>query len=356
MASLVKRVLLALVIITVAVISGLFLYTNDRTYYNKPEELGNSAGNIYNGGLFCQQDDTIYFNYISDDGGLYSMNAVCENIKKITDKKAVYINADRHYLYYVLASSTLENKKASIMRFSNSGIYRISQNGSGLKVITGDPSAFLILKGDFLFSQRYNVKEGLTLYQNKIDGEEGRLLYKEAAVPAVVMDDFLYFVDKSKDNSISHTNLSSYTTRTALKGSYQFPIYMGDYIYYIDLNDHNYLYRMNKDGSDPTLLVNKPCSTYNITNSGKYLYYQISGTSKDRISRMNLENMKSETIKKGDYKQIHVTDNYVFFTDSKNKQIYKILAEGTTKASTFDFVLGATPTPAASKTRITSNP
>lgn len=346
MLSSIKRVLLALIIITAAAVTGLYLYTKDRTYYNNEGETGSTAGNIYNGGLFCQQDSTIYFNPVSEGGGLFSMNSLCENVKKLSDRPAVYINADKHYLYFVLANSTKENKKSSLMPFSNSGVYRLNQNGTGLMVLTGDPSSYLLLKGDYLYSQRYNVAEGVTLYQNKIDGEEERLLYKKSVIPADIHDDSIFFTDKSKKYSIAVTNLSSYTTHPFLDGSYQYPIFMGDYLYYINLDNHK-LYRRNKDGSDPTLLVDKPCLTYNITNSGKYLYYQINGTKKDSIARLNLETMKSETIKKGDFKQIHVTDQYVFFTDSKEKHIYKILADGDTKASTFHFTLGPTPTPKA---------
>ena len=47
-------------------------YCNTKTLYNKEFVLGNSAGNLYNGGLFCKQEDTIYFSNMNDDGALYT--------------------------------------------------------------------------------------------------------------------------------------------------------------------------------------------------------------------------------------------------------------------------------------------
>jgi hypothetical protein len=93
---------------------------------------------------------------------------------------------------------------------------------------------------------------------------------------------------------------------------------------------------MNQDGSNPTLLVEERCATYNITNTGKYLYYQVDDGKKNRISRMNLETMESETLLDGNYKQIHVTDNYVFFKDYENTNTYIMSADGSSDINTFN--------------------
>ncbi len=346
----VKRVLIALSILTLIAVSALYFYSKNHTFYNQEEEIGNTPGNIYNGGLFCQQGDYIYFNNISDDGGLYRMNLVCDEIMKISDNKAVYINADEKYLYYILANNLTTNSKNILNTFPNSGIYRLNQNGTGLMAFTGDPSAHLILRGNQLYAQRYDANLGSTLYQYDISGEKERLLYETAAVPGEVIEDFLYYTDSSKNNNIGYTNLLSFTNHSVLKGSYSQPIYMDDYMYYIDEAD-NKLYRKNIGSNETTLLVKKPCSTYNITNSGKYLYYQISGTKKDQLCRLDLETLKSKTIRKGDFKHIHVTDTYVFFTDSKNKQIYKVIADSNSRVSTFDVpkLPEGTPSPAISR-------
>lgn len=336
MLSKVKNILITLVILTVLVIGGVIIYSSGRTFFNDEEVIGNTAGNIYNGGLFCEKDGKIYFSNDLADGSLYVMKSDCSNIKKVSDDKAVYINVDENYIYYVRANNTRENNAGSFLMFYNTGVFRINQNGSNLKAFTGNPGAYLFLKGNNIYFQRYDVEIGLYLYKYQIDGELERLLLKEAVMPAAIIDNSIYYTNYAKDHNISAMDLSSFTSHAMYKGSFAYPIFIGDYIYYLDLeNDYN-LYRMNQDGSNPTLLVEERCSTYNITNKGNYLYYQVDDTKNNRICRMNLETMESETLLDGNYKQIHVTDNYVFFKDFDNTNTYLIATDGSPDVSTFN--------------------
>jgi hypothetical protein len=336
MLSYVKRILIVLVILTVAVIGGVVFYSDGRTYFNDEEEVGNTAGNIYNGGLFCENEGKIYFSNDAADGSLYVMNSDCSNIKELYDDKSVYINVDENYVYYVRANNTRENKSGNFLMFYNTGVFRINQNGSGFKAITGDPGAYLMLKGNNIFFQRYDVSVGLYLYKYQIDGSMERLLLEDAVVPATVIDNSLYYVGYSKDHDINALDLESFTTHPVYSGLFAYPIFMGDYIYYIDLADGYHIYRMNRDGTNKILLVDEQCFTYNITNTGKYLYYQVDDAKNNHIGRLNLETMEQETLLDGNYKQIHVTDNYVFFKDFDNTNTYIMSADGGPDVSTFN--------------------
>lgn len=336
MLSSVKRVLIFLVVGTVAVVLGIFFYSLGRTYYNEEDEIGNTAGNIYNGGLFCEQDGKIYFSNDDADGSLYVMNSDCTNIKRVSDDKAAYINADENYIYYVRANNTRETSSNGFMAFNNTGVYRINQNGTGLKAFTANPGAYLILKGNSVYFQRYDVETGLYLYKYKIDCTGERLLVKDSVIPAAVIDTDLYYTGFSKDRDIHTVSLSSFTENTVISGSFAYPIFFEDYIYYIDMSDKYKIYRMKKNGSNPERIVNESCSTYNITNSGKYLYYQVDNNKSNRICRLNLANMKTETLMEGDFKQIHVTKAYVFFKDFNNKNTYMVEADGSSTINTFN--------------------
>lgn len=332
----IKKVILFLCILSIGTIVVLFLYTNNRTYFNKEEEVGNTTGNIYNGGLFSEHGGKIYFSNDNDDGSLYVMNSNITDIRKVHHDKAAYINADDNYIYYLRANNTRDNSSGSILMFNNSGIYRINQNGKNLKSISNKPGSYLTLKGNFLYYQNYDVREGLYLYRKQIDGKLERLLLEEAVIPAAIIDNKLYYSGFTKDHNINALDLSSFTTNTMIEGNYAYPIFSGNYIYYIDLSENYTIKRMNLDGSDPVILVKERCSTYNITNSGKYLYYQVDDQENSKICRLNLDTMEVETLLDGYYKQIHVTDNHVFFKDFDNKNTYLISADGNTKLSTFD--------------------
>ncbi len=332
----IKKVLIILVIITIVAFAWVFVYSQGRTYFNEEEEVGNTAGNIFNGGLFCEQDGKIYFSNDNDDGALYVMNSNCTNIKKVHYDKAVYINADENYLYYLRANDTRENNSGSILMFNNSGMYRLDHNGNNLKIISYNPGSYLTLKGNFVYYQNYDVNSGLFLYRKKIDTTMEKLILEEAVIPSYISDNKLYYTGIKADHNINALDLSSFVSSTYIEGNFAYPIFRDDYIYYLDLDNNYSVNRMKPDGSERTVLVDQLCSTYNITNSGKYLYYQVDEEGDSGISRLNLETMEHETLLEGYYKQIHVTDNYVFFKDFDNTHTYVLSADGSSKLGTFD--------------------
>ena len=54
---------------------------------NPPGTVGNTAGNLYNSGLFCEYDGTVYFSNAADNGALYSMNVDETEVKKLNTLK-----------------------------------------------------------------------------------------------------------------------------------------------------------------------------------------------------------------------------------------------------------------------------
>ncbi len=335
MLSSIKRALITLTILTIAAVLGLFFYTKVHTYSNDGSETGNSSGNLYNGGLFCVQKDTIYFSNTDDGGSLYRMNLDCNDIQKVSDETAIYLNTDDNYLYYAKANDITQYSTKFYTMLNNNGIYRINYSGTELKLISSDPGAFLFLQGNDLFYEQYNVNLGYSLIQCKTDGAEERNLAMKSTIPFYYEDTSLYFNDNSKSGNINYMNLDSYNEKTYLTGSIVYPIFMNDYIYYINRED-KYIYRMKKDGSHPELLVKSPCLTYNITNTGNYLYYQTNGEETDLLGRINLETLEKETVKEGHFKQIQVTPYYVFFKSKYSKNTYMLLGDGSIHVKKFE--------------------
>jgi hypothetical protein len=315
---------------------AILVYSNGRTYYNEEDEIGNTPGNLYNGGLFCEKDGKIFFSNDAADGKLYVMNLDCSNIKKIYDDKAVFINADGNYIYYVRANNTRENSRGSIMMFYNTGVFRLKYNGSNLIAYTGNPGAYLMLHGNHLYFQRYDAHIGLYLYRYKIDGKEERLLLEDAVIPVTVQNNSLLYTGYANDHNINAMDLKSFTSHTSIEGNIAYPIITEDAIYYINMDDNYHIYRMNPDGSDPEPVIKKRCSTYNITNDGRYLFYQVDDTKHNGINRYELETGKNDFLMDGDFKQIHVTTNYVFFKDFDNTNTYIIGTGAGKKISTFN--------------------
>ena len=65
-----------LLFLVVAVIIAVFVTAkfSGRVVPNLEGAVGNTACNLYNNGLFCADDDKIYFSNLNDGGALYSMS------------------------------------------------------------------------------------------------------------------------------------------------------------------------------------------------------------------------------------------------------------------------------------------
>ena len=54
-------IIAVIVIIALIAAAAIFHYLSNRTHFNEGYVNGNTAGNLYNGGLFCEYDGTVYF-------------------------------------------------------------------------------------------------------------------------------------------------------------------------------------------------------------------------------------------------------------------------------------------------------
>jgi hypothetical protein len=97
-------------------------------------------------------------------------------------------------------------------------------------------------------------------------------------------------------------------------------------------NDYQ-IYRINADGSNPTPVVKQRCCTYNITEDGSYLYYQVDDNENNSICMLNLLTGDSSTIMIGNYNGLHIVGNYLFFNEFNNDITYYIPIGSSTNAA-----------------------
>ena len=77
--------------------------------------IDNTAGNLNNGGLFCEHDGRVYFANSYDSGCLYSMNADQTDIKKLYDLSVKFINAGGDYVFFYGETSKASSGLGSIV-------------------------------------------------------------------------------------------------------------------------------------------------------------------------------------------------------------------------------------------------
>jgi hypothetical protein len=276
--------------------------------------MGNTSGNLLNGGFFSEYDNRIYFSNRMDDGALYSMNMDFKDFKKISNDKAGYINAAGKYLYYLSMNYSKNKTDGDVFSFKNTGIYRINLDGSHSVNLHDDPGGLINLYGNSLYYQYYNSKEGLKFYKVDIDGKNNAKLSDSPIIPLSIKEDLLYYSGTS-NHAIYTMDLSTGMTNLLSRTKAYAPILQEKYIYYMSL-EHNYaIYRMKADGTNPEEIISERCSTYNITPDGRYLYYQVDDTQNNSIRCMNLDTLETQTLMEGDFKNIHIVGGKVIFTD-----------------------------------------
>ncbi|MDF2589725.1 MAG: hypothetical protein K0S41_3566 [Anaerocolumna sp.] len=331
-----RKLLIPFLIILAIVLLYFGYVQSTKTIYNNDEATGNSAGNLLNGGLFCEYQDSIYFSNDNDDGALYKMDTPTGKFEKIHEDKVAYINAVGSYLYYSRINHKREESKPSIFAFNNVGIYRFDIEKNRLKILYDDPSGLTNILGNYVYYQHYNKNEGLTFHSVKIDGQNDKLISKEPIMPLSTNKDLIYYTGTNNDHFIYTYNVKTGSSNILYEENCYAPIYNNSYIYYMSLTNDYAIYRIDADGSNPTAVVNDRCSTFNITKDGKYMYYQIDDTKNNGINRINLLTGESIIITNGDYKQIHIVGDYVFFRDFSDTNTYYQQIEQTNTLSVFN--------------------
>ena len=101
-------VILLLCVLAAAVGFGVYYHIQTQTKFNDGYVNGNNAGNLYNAGLFCESDGTVFFANPSDEYRLYAMDSDGSNLRKISNDIASFINADDNYIYYVRNNTSID--------------------------------------------------------------------------------------------------------------------------------------------------------------------------------------------------------------------------------------------------------
>ncbi len=326
----IKKVAL-FIMISVFVILIFIQCQSSKPIRNEDGITGNTAGNLLNGGLYCESNGTIYFSNPKDDGTLYSMNMEDNTFKKLSDDKVSYINVIGDYIYYIRLNYQKEaNGRSVLSRFNSSGICRTNKKGNSLKILYNHPCNVLNVTGNNAYYQRANEAGKAALYSMNINGSDEKELLTEEVLPLSIKDNILYFVGREYNHNIRIMDIRSGQNSVLYKDNCYAPIRMNDDIYYMSLTDNYAIYRIKADGSNPTPVVTERCSTFNVTKDGGYLYYQVDDNANNRICMLNLLTGESDTIMEGNYKQLHLTNNHLFFQDFNDMNSYYIPIGSTT--------------------------
>lgn len=313
-------VISAVLVLALAGFLGFSMYRN-RMVWNEEGAIGNTSGNLLNGGLFCEGDGRIYFSNPEDDGNLYSMDMECGDFKKVYDDKATEINYAGSYLVYSRKNYQKESVNGEMFAFHTKGLYRLQLNNKKTKCLYDDSMGVVSLCGNDIFYQHYTDKDGIQLYGVRLNGDKNELKADDSMNPSAIDSRKIYYASDTESGMFAWDIATG--TKTGISGmNYYGCVLAGDSLYTLDLMDGYKIVRMGKDGSNPETVVDEMCSLFNVSNDGDYIYYQVDDGENSRLECKNLDNGKVTVILEGNYNRLHLVGSYVFFAEYNSEDFY----------------------------------
>ncbi|MGN0290774.1 MAG: DUF5050 domain-containing protein [Lachnospiraceae bacterium] len=294
-------------ILTVLALS-LFHYFNKKTKFNDSYVNGNTAGNLYNGGLFCEYDGTVYFANPDDHFTLYSMPSEGGMAKKICNDTVTFLNVDEHYIYYAKNNKNT-NEDFSFLRWDNNSLCRIKKNGKDRVVLDHDPSMYVSLLGNYLYYLHYDTDTATTLYRVKIDGSERQIADKQPYFTCSTEGKTMYYNGLEKDRYIYALNTETGNSNTLYKGDCWMPVVTGDTAYFLDVENNYCLTRLDLNTKETRALTKERVDCFNLY--GSYIYY--ARNEEPALCRMKIDGSEDTEIMSGIFTDINVTSRFTYF-------------------------------------------
>lgn len=305
---------------------------------NDENTVGNTAGNLNNGGFFCETDDRVYFANAYDNYTLYSMNPDETDLKKLSQNAVSSINAGGNYLYYAMTSSS-EGSGLGYVR-KTSGIYRSKLNGKNVVCLDRSHIVTMQLCGNYLYYEKYDNSDGVSLDKIKIDKKEKQSLAAERINPNCFVNGRIYYQGTEEDHYLHVLDTATDISEVVWQGDIWNPIYENGYVYYMDVANNYRLCRYSMSDNIVEVLTNDRIDMFNVY--GDYIYYQVSSEDAPALKRMLIDGSSQELVREGVYHNINITSQYVYFNSfNEDTPVYKTSTYGPVNVTTFDAAMQA---------------
>lgn len=324
-------IIIALVVLS-AILVTVILF--GRIPMNDDSAVGNTAGNLYNGGYFCEADGRVYFANAYDNYALYSMNPDETDLVKFNDGSVSSINAAGNYLYYAQVSGgTVSGEAGKTVRIS--GIYRSSLKGKSVAGLDRCDIVSMQLCGNYLYYEKYDKQTGTSLDKIRIDKKDKQTVAEGIISPNCFVNGRIYYNGTAEDHYLHALDVSTDRSSVVWQGNIWNPIVQDNYVYYMDVPENYRLCRYNFSNKVVEVLTNERIDMFNVYDN--YIYYQVSSSDSPALKRMMTDGSAQETIRDGVYQNINITSQYVYFNAFKeNTPVYKTSTYGPVNVTIFD--------------------
>lgn len=294
---------------------------------NDASATGNTTGNLYNNGLFCQGADTkVYFANPLDGNALYSMNADETDYKKIVSSGVNNILCSDNFLFYYMQSHNAEGVSGLGSVVREFGIYRVRNDGKYSVCISRDILQCMQMGGNYIYYMQGNTQQGM-LKRIRIDSTTAEEYLPTYIDPRCYQEGYIYYTDPGSNTlyglNVERDNPSP--GQMAAVNLFQ-PIINGANIYFMDgINDYK-ICRLNIGDGSVTTLTAFGADAWNM--NGMYIYYDSQSADMPGLYRCNLDGSGNTLIMQGAYNSINLTSDYVYFTQYGTGDMYHMPVGG----------------------------
>ena len=297
---------------------------------------GNIYGNLYNQGLFTEDDKRVYFANPYDGYNLYSMNPDQTDIKRVAGGCDSMLNIAGDYIYYYSSTSGDQGGLGYVR--NGKGLFRTKINGDKTFTMAKGTSDSMILIGNYVLYSLFSEKDGaanVTIHKTTTSNTDDCEVIDQHAVLGSAYEGELYYAGVTGDHYIYAYDPVNDKTRLVAEINAYMPIVSGGKIFYLDLDDEYSLKSYSLFDGAITTIVDDRIDSYNMYESS--IFYQTSGKDNYALWRVNTDGTGTSLIMNGVFKNINVTSTYTYFTDFGNDYpIYQVSTFGGTSVSTFD--------------------
>lgn len=305
-------IIIAAVLVLMAAAIGVGIYSSgDHTPANPADASGNLAGNLYNGGYFCEYNGEVYYSNLSDNYHLYRIKADKSVVKE--EISAVFsLNIYNGYLYYSKNST-----KAGNQNFLNGmpyGIYRVNLKSGKTKCLTTSLAPYITLCGNTILFQEY-TKTSLYFSRVQTNKKGGVTRISDVGyLTACAEDGYLYYAEQKGNHNIYRYHPESGITEPVYSGNCYQPICIGDTLYFIDAEDGYSLKRIRLSEGEAQIITSEHCINYNTDGVTVYFEVENSPSGAFGLYRCDADGADLVQISNQACKYINMTSDYTYFT------------------------------------------
>ena len=324
-------------IIVIAATIGVISFVLQRIPMNEENTVGNTPGNLYNGGLFLELDGTVYFSNPMSSDCLYSMTPSETDLKELTMMSVRNITGAGKFLYFYMdrtKTNAADNINGLGKVSTYYGLYRSKLNGEDQKLLSWNKISSLQLVGSYVY---YTVLDGdeTGLTSIRIDGNNKKLVTTEQLDPSCALAGSIYYSGIDLDHNLHQIDtLSNNNSHTVLEGNIWQPIVKDDYVYYIDAAHHYRLVRTNLSSNETEVLTDSRIDFYNMNDYN--IFYATSEAGNQTLRVMGLDGSGNTVIAEGVFHSLSLTSRYLYFKPfDVDNVMYHVPVDGSESYSVF---------------------